>query len=99
MDDDVRDVVAARLAVVRRRVSDAAVAAGRDPAEVQLLLASKTMSVEAVAAALAADEDREAGLARVVLGENRVQELVAKAPSSRPSRRPGTSSGRCSRTR
>ncbi|ROS27768.1 YggS family pyridoxal phosphate-dependent enzyme [Cellulomonas sp. PhB150] len=80
MDDDVRDVVAARLAVVRRRVVDAAVTAGRDPAEVQLLLASKTMSVEAVAAALAADEDREPGLARVVLGENRVQELVAKAP-------------------
>ena len=80
MDDDVRHAVAARLAVVRRRVTDAALAAGRDPAHVQLLLASKTMSVDAVAAALAADEGREAGLARVVLGENRVQELVAKAP-------------------
>ncbi|MEN0129257.1 MAG: YggS family pyridoxal phosphate-dependent enzyme [Brevundimonas sp.] len=69
-----------RLAQVRRRVAEAAVAAGRAPADVQVLLASKTMPASMIAAALTADDDRDAGLARVLLGENRVQELTAKAP-------------------
>jgi PLP dependent protein len=72
--------VGARLAQVRRRVADAATTAGRDPADVQVLLASKTMPVHAVAAALVADDERDPRLARVLLGENRVQELTAKAP-------------------
>ena len=76
MDDEVR----ARLAQVRRRVADAATAAGRAPADVQVLLASKTMPAHAIASALAADEAREPGIARVLLGENRVQELTAKGP-------------------
>lgn len=81
MDDDARRTIARRLAEVRGRVADAALAAGREPAEVRLVLASKTMPVAAIDAALGADEARAAGLSRVELGENRVQELVAKAPS------------------
>lgn len=60
-----------RLAAVRRRIADAAAAAGRDPAEVRLLLATKTLPDDVVRAAV------EAGA--TLLGENRVQELVAHA--------------------
>lgn len=65
--------VAERVAALRGRVADAARAAGREPAEVRVLLASKTMPVEVVRAAV------ESGA--TLLGENRVQELVAKAPA------------------
>lgn len=65
--------VTARLAVVRDRIAAAADAAGRDPAEVRLLVATKTQTAEAVLEALAAGVD--------LIGENRVQELVAKAPA------------------
>ncbi|WP_275003147.1 YggS family pyridoxal phosphate-dependent enzyme [Promicromonospora iranensis] len=65
--------VAARLAVVRDRIATAAVAAGRDPHEVRLLVATKTQTPEAVLEALTAGVD--------LIGENRVQELVAKAPA------------------
>ncbi|MDR7384335.1 YggS family pyridoxal phosphate-dependent enzyme [Promicromonospora iranensis] len=65
--------VATRLAVVRGRITAAAVAAGRDPREVRLLVATKTQTPEAVLEALAAGVD--------LIGENRVQELVAKAPA------------------
>lgn len=65
--------VAARLTVVRDRIAAAAVAAGRDPGEVRLLVATKTQAPEAVLEALAAGVD--------LIGENRVQELVAKAPA------------------
>lgn len=65
--------VAERLAAARARVADAARAAGRDPADVRVLLATKTMPVDVVRAAV------EAGA--TLLGENRVQELVAKAPA------------------
>ncbi|MBT0995397.1 YggS family pyridoxal phosphate-dependent enzyme [Cellulomonas sp. DKR-3] len=88
-DDDVRE----RLAAVRDRVRRACEAAGRAPDAVTLLLASKAQPLAAVRAALEADADlraaglRAAGLraagpvpAPVLLGENRVQELVAKAP-------------------
>lgn len=64
--------VAAAVAAARRRVDAAAVAAGRDPHEVRILLATKTMPLAVVRAAVAAG-------ARL-LGENRVQELEAKAP-------------------
>lgn len=60
-----------RLAAVRRRIADAAAAAGRDPAEVRLLLATKTLPDDVVRAAVAAGE--------TLLGENRVQELAAHA--------------------
>lgn len=65
--------VADRLAVVRERIAAAAVAAGRDPGEVRLLVATKTQTPQAVLEAVAAGVD--------LIGENRVQELVAKAPA------------------
>lgn len=63
--------VAERWQAARERVAAAAVAAGRDPREVRIQLASKTMPADVVRAAV------EAGA--TLLGENRVQELVAKA--------------------
>jgi hypothetical protein len=69
--------LAARIAInverVRERVAQAAVDAGRDPASVRLLAATKTQSPDAVLAAVSAGID--------IVGENRVQELVAKAPT------------------
>ncbi|RPF20305.1 YggS family pyridoxal phosphate-dependent enzyme [Myceligenerans xiligouense] len=65
--------VADRLSAVRSRIDAAARAAGRDPGEVRLLVATKTQDAGAVIAAV------EAGVGLV--GENRVQELVAKAPA------------------
>ncbi|RMI02441.1 YggS family pyridoxal phosphate-dependent enzyme, partial [Cellulomonas triticagri] len=59
-------------------------AAGRAPGSVRLLLATKTLDAGAVRAALLADAAAAATTAgsahRVLVGENRVQELVAKAP-------------------
>ncbi|HLV60740.1 MAG TPA: YggS family pyridoxal phosphate-dependent enzyme [Fredinandcohnia sp.] len=63
--------VAAAIEKVRRRIDDACRAAGRDPGEVRLLLASKTQPPERILQAL------EAGV--TLFGENRVQELVEKA--------------------
>ena len=77
------ETLADRLAAVRERVRRACVDAGRSPDEVTLVLASKTQPVAAVRAALEADaraRARDESLRPVVLGENRVQELVAKAP-------------------
>jgi PLP dependent protein len=50
----------------------AATAAGRDPAEVQLIAVSKTFPATAIAAAAATPHD--------LFGESRVQELLAKVP-------------------
>ncbi|WP_421740384.1 YggS family pyridoxal phosphate-dependent enzyme [Cellulomonas sp.] len=77
-------MIADRLGQVRGRVAQAAIDAGRDPADVRLLLATKTQPVERVREALDADARARAGdptLAAVLVGENRVQELVAKGPS------------------
>lgn len=64
--------LAARLAAAQGRVAAAARAVGREPSDVRLLLASKRMPAAVV---------REAVLAGgTLLGENTVQELVAKAP-------------------
>lgn len=72
-DDDARiAALPARLASVRARIGTACRAAGRDPAEVRLLVASKTVSPAVARAAVAAGA--------TLLGENRVQELVAKGP-------------------
>lgn len=54
---------------VRRELDAAAVAAGRDPASITLLAATKTQSSQTIRAAIAA------GI--TVCGENRVQELTA----------------------
>lgn len=85
MGDDAVDrlTLARRLADVRRRVASAALAAGRDPLEVRLLLATKTQPASLVRAALDADREARAAdpaLAAVLVGENRVQELAAKGP-------------------
>jgi pyridoxal phosphate enzyme (YggS family) len=69
----VSESVAAALASVRERIAAAAARAGRDPDAVRLVGASKTVPVERIAEAL------DAGLTDV--GENRAQELLAKAPA------------------
>ena len=64
--------IAARARAARAAVDDAATAAGRDPTSVRMLLATKTQPVERVVEACAAGFR--------LLGENRVQEAVAKSP-------------------
>jgi pyridoxal phosphate enzyme (YggS family) len=64
--------VAEALAGVRERIAAAARRAGRDPSEVRLVGASKTVPAARLREAL------DAGLTD--LGENRAQELLAKAP-------------------
>jgi pyridoxal phosphate enzyme (YggS family) len=59
------------LAAVRARIDAAARAAGRDPADVTLVAVSKEIAVDSIRAAL------EQGVTD--LGENRAQELIAKA--------------------
>jgi hypothetical protein len=65
--------VAERVAAVRTRIERAARAAGRDPAEVRLVAATKTVGVDRIAEAVAAGVTD--------LGENRAQELLEKAPA------------------
>lgn len=76
--------VAERLARVRARIAAAETAAGRVPGTVRLLLATKTLDAATVRTALLADAAATAttpgAVRRVLVGENRVQELVAKAP-------------------
>jgi len=55
------------------RIAAACMRAGRDPAEVTLIAVSKTIPADALLDALTAGLDE--------LGENRVQEAVAKAPN------------------
>jgi pyridoxal phosphate enzyme (YggS family) len=62
----------ARLQAIRDRIHTAAVSCGRDPATVELLAVSKTHPVEVIRAAV------EAG--QLLFGENKVQEILAKAP-------------------
>jgi PLP dependent protein len=64
--------IADRYAAVRARIDAAALAAGRAPHEVRLLVATKTQPAQAVREVVAAGA--------TLIGENRVQELVAKAP-------------------
>ncbi len=63
--------VGTRLAEVRERIDAAARAAGREPDEVALVVVTKQVGVDHVRSALAAGA--------VDLGENRAQDLVAKA--------------------
>ena len=65
--------VAAAVAAVRARIAAAAARAGRDPGSVTLVAATKTVPADRIAAALVA------GVRDV--GENRAQELLAKAPA------------------
>jgi len=72
--------IAASVDRVRERIGSAAARAGRDPSEVVLVAATKTVPIAAVQAVL------DAGVLDV--GENRAQELVAKAPELAADRRP-----------
>jgi pyridoxal phosphate enzyme (YggS family) len=74
--------LATRLAAVRSRADAAARAAGRAPHEVRVLLATKTQDAATVLDAVSAAARTPGwGDGPVLVGENRVQELVAKAPA------------------
>ena len=62
--------IAENVAAIRARIAEAALAAGRDPAEVKLCAAPKMNDADAVRQAIAAGVD--------LCGENRVQELTQK---------------------
>jgi pyridoxal phosphate enzyme (YggS family) len=64
--------LAASIARVHERIADACVRTGRDPGEVTLVAVSKTVEAARLREAVAA------GL--TLLGENRVQEALGKAP-------------------
>lgn len=84
MTTSIRD----RLARVRDRVLAAELAAGRAPGSVRILLATKTLPAATVREALAADAECRVEhdapevppALPVLVGENRVQEITAKAP-------------------
>ncbi len=62
--------IAENVAAIRAEMEKAAIAAGRDPKEIQLCAATKMNDADAVRQAIAAGVD--------CCGENRVQELTAK---------------------
>lgn len=64
------ELIRERLAAVQRRVESATRAAGRDPGDVRLLLATKTVPPEKIRVAIEAGAD--------LVGENRVQEVRPK---------------------
>jgi pyridoxal phosphate enzyme (YggS family) len=70
--DDAVDVPA-NVTAVRARIEAAARRVGRDPREITLVAATKTVVAERVAEVIAAGV--------LDLGENRAQELLAKAPA------------------
>ncbi len=70
-DATARDI-AANLASVRQRITEAAAAAGRTPGSIALVAVAKTFGADAVRAALAAGQS--------AFGENRVQEAQGKYP-------------------
>ncbi len=69
------DQIAENLRLIRQRIAAAAIAAGRNPADITLIAVSKTKPSEAVRVALAAGQ--------TVFGENRVQEAASKFPAIR----------------
>ena len=62
--------IAENVAIIKENIARAAIAAGRDPAEIRLCAATKMNDAQAVRQAIAAGVD--------CCGENRVQELTAK---------------------
>lgn len=70
------DTVPRALERVQERIASACRAVGRDPSDVRLLLATKTQQADVVRAAVGSTLPGE-----VLIGENRVQELVDKAPA------------------
>lgn len=76
------------MRAVLARIAAAADAAGRDPGDVALLLAVKTRSDAEILEALRALHDEQPPDARLLLGHNRVQELVAGGPALLEARSP-----------
>lgn len=68
--------IVARLAAVRARMAEAALRAGRDPADVLLVAVSKQQPFAAIQAAAAAGGQRD-------FGENRLDELWAKVAQAK----------------
>ena len=64
--------ISQRLQAIRERIQTAAERCGRDPAAAELLAVSKTFPVEALQEAVAAGQ--------LLFGENKVQEVMVKAP-------------------
>lgn len=64
------DHIQRNLATVRAQIADAAIAAERDPASIELVAVCKTFPVEAIETAIAAGQ--------TLFGENRVQEALPK---------------------
>lgn len=62
--------IAENVAIIRARIAEAAIACGRDPADIRLCAATKMNGADAVREAIRAGVD--------CCGENRVQELTAK---------------------
>ena len=69
---DYEKMIRENIAEIRARMDAAAIAAGRQPEEVQLCAATKMNDADAVRQAIAAGVD--------CCGENRVQELMQKQP-------------------
>jgi len=67
---DYADQIRTNLAAVHGRIDSAVSAAGREPGEVRLLLATKTLGPEPVRVAIEAGEK--------LVAENRVQEVRPK---------------------
>lgn len=64
--------ISQRLQAIRERIQNAAERCGRDPGAAELLAVSKTFPVEALQEAVAAGQ--------LLFGENKVQEVMVKAP-------------------
>ena len=75
MDKERIEDIRYNLEKIQNSIRDLALAGGRDPAEIKLIAVSKNFPLEDLAVAL------EAG--QTVFGENRVQELTAKAREAR----------------
>ena len=69
---DYTETIRQNIAEIRAKIDEAARAAGRNPAEIQLCAATKMNDADRVKAAVAGGVD--------CCGENRVQELVQKQP-------------------
>ena len=73
--------IAANVAAVLSRINIAARNAGRNPENIRMLLATKVQSVSDIASAVAAVREFQPDGLPVLVGENRVQEMVEKAPT------------------
>ncbi|HZK41467.1 MAG TPA: YggS family pyridoxal phosphate-dependent enzyme, partial [Clostridia bacterium] len=75
MDKERIEDIRYHLEIIQDSIRDLALDGGRDPTEIKLIAVSKNFPLEDLAVAL------EAG--QTVFGENRVQELTAKAREAR----------------